>query len=214
MFSNCYALREVLVPEAVTTIASGTFEVCTSLQFVYIPKNVTSIGEAAFDRCPSLVSLVIPFIGSQRGNTGSKEANFGWIFGSTAFDNVDGSAVNPTTQYYTSSATFTVYIPQTLKNVYVTDETIVGYGAFSNCKYIERLLINHEYEFTTSSALETGHTEALVNQYTYIDYFEFEDSVYSIDWMKNDTWSFVATSFNAYFHVNTIPEEVKNRIKF
>ena len=53
-----------------------------------------------------------------------------------------------------------------------------------------------------------------LKKYSFIDYFEFEDSVYSLDWMKNDMWSFVATSFNAYFHVNTIPEEVKNRIKF
>ena len=53
-----------------------------------------------------------------------------------------------------------------------------------------------------------------LKKYSFIDYFEFEDSVYSLDWMKNDTWSFVATSFNSYFHVNTIPEEVKNRIKF
>ena len=53
-----------------------------------------------------------------------------------------------------------------------------------------------------------------LKKYSYIDYFEFEDSVYSLDWMKNDTWSFVATSFNAYFNVNTIPEEVRNRIKF
>ena len=51
-----------------------------------------------------------------------------------------------------------------------------------------------------------------IKKYTYIDYFEFEDSVYSIDWLKNDSWSFVATSFNAYFHVNTIPEEIKYRI--
>ena len=53
-----------------------------------------------------------------------------------------------------------------------------------------------------------------LKKYSYIDYCEFEDSVYSLDWMKNDTWSFVATSFNAFFHINTIPEEVKNRIKF
>ena len=56
--------------------------------------------------------------------------------------------------------------------------------------------------------------EKNLKKYSFIDYFEFEDSVYSLDWMKNDTWSFVAISFNAYFHVNTIPEEVKNRIKF
>ena len=60
----------------------------------------------------------------------------------------------------------------------------------------------------------SGLGEKNIKKYSFIDYFEFEDSVYSLDWMKNDTWSFVATSFNAYFHVNTIPEEVKNRIKF
>ena len=48
--------------------------------------------------------------------------------------------------------------------------------------------------------------------YSFIDYSEFEDSVYSVDWLKNDSWTFVAISFNAYFHVNSIPEEVKYKI--
>ena len=51
-----------------------------------------------------------------------------------------------------------------------------------------------------------------VKQYSFIDYFEFEDSVYDIDWLKNDSWLFVATSFNSYFHVNAIPEEIKYKI--
>ena len=51
-----------------------------------------------------------------------------------------------------------------------------------------------------------------VKQYTFIDYFEFEDSVYAIDWLKNDSWLFVATSFNSYFHVNAIPEDIKYKI--
>lgn len=51
-----------------------------------------------------------------------------------------------------------------------------------------------------------------INKYHYIDYCEFEDSVYSLDWLKNDSWTFVATSFNSYFHVNTIPEEIKYKI--
>ena len=60
--------------------------------------------------------------------------------------------------------------------------------------------------------ISTFATDKSIKKYSYIDYFEFEDSVYSIDWVKNDPWSFIATSFNSYFHVNTIPEEIKYKI--
>ena len=62
------------------------------------------------------------------------------------------------------------------------------------------------------STFEKYKGDKNIKKYSYIDYFEFEDSVYSIDWLKNDNWSFVATSFNAYFHVNSIPEEIKYKI--
>ena len=62
------------------------------------------------------------------------------------------------------------------------------------------------------STFEKYKGDKNMKKYSYIDYFEFEDSVYSIDWLKNDNWSFVATSFNAYFHVNSIPEEIKYKI--
>ena len=62
------------------------------------------------------------------------------------------------------------------------------------------------------STFEKYSSDKNIKKYSYIDYFEFEDSVYTIDWLKNDSWSFVATSFNAYFHVNTIPEEIKYKI--
>ena len=62
------------------------------------------------------------------------------------------------------------------------------------------------------SSFEKYDIDKNIKKYSYIDYFEFEDSVYSIDWLKNDSWTFVATSFNAYFHVNSIPEEIKYKI--
>ena len=107
-------------------------------------------------------------------------------------------------------------------------------GIYNNSHWIWELKYNKSYSnvmvTASSSSLVRGiifdkiegnedksrisGSDKNIKKYSYIDYFEFEDSVYSLDWMKNDTWSFVATSFNAYFHVNTIPEEVKNRIKF
>jgi WD40 repeat protein len=62
------------------------------------------------------------------------------------------------------------------------------------------------------SSFEKYSSDKNIKKYSFIDYFEFEDSVYSIDWLKNDSWTFVAISFNAYFHVNSIPEEVKYKI--
>ena len=107
-------------------------------------------------------------------------------------------------------------------------------GIYNNSHWIWELKYNKSYSnvmVTASSSslvrgiifdkIEGGEDKSRISsfdknlkKYSFIDYCEFEDSVYSLDWMKNDTWSFVATSFNAYFHVNTIPEEVKNRIKF
>ena len=63
------------------------------------------------------------------------------------------------------------------------------------------------------NSFEKYSSDKNIKKYSYIDYFEFEDSVYSIDWLKNDSSTFVATSFNAYFHVNSIPEEIKYKIR-
>ena len=60
--------------------------------------------------------------------------------------------------------------------------------------------------------LEKYSSDKNIKKYSYVDYFEFEDSVYTIDWLKNDSWTFVAASFNAYFHVNIIPDEIKYKI--
>jgi WD40 repeat protein len=62
------------------------------------------------------------------------------------------------------------------------------------------------------SSFEKYSSDKNIKKYSFIDYVEFEDSVYSLDWLKNDSWTFVAISFNAYFHVNSIPEEVKYKI--
>ena len=45
-----------------------------------------------------------------------------------------------------------------------------------------------------------------------IDYVEFDDSVYSLDWSINDPWTFAAVSFNSYLYINSIPEEIKYKI--
>lgn len=48
--------------------------------------------------------------------------------------------------------------------------------------------------------------------YTVVDYIEFEDSVYALDWSLNDPWTFAAVSYNANLHINTLPENLKYKI--
>lgn len=45
-----------------------------------------------------------------------------------------------------------------------------------------------------------------------VDYIEFEDSVYSIDWCYNDPWTFAAVSYNSNLLINSIPEDIKYKI--
>ncbi|MCQ2817163.1 MAG: hypothetical protein MJ252_07850 [archaeon] len=48
--------------------------------------------------------------------------------------------------------------------------------------------------------------------YFFIDYCEFEDSVYSVDWLYNENMTFAGISFNSFFHINTIPSDIQYKI--
>ena len=45
-----------------------------------------------------------------------------------------------------------------------------------------------------------------------LDYIEFDDSVYSIDWAANNTWAFAAISNGCFLHINEIPMSYTQKI--
>ena len=53
-------VRNVIIPDGVTSIGDRAFEDCNSLMSIVIPDSVTSIGDYAFYGCSSLTSIVIP----------------------------------------------------------------------------------------------------------------------------------------------------------
>ena len=59
-FEYCTSLTSITIPNCVTSIGNSAFEYCTSLTSVTIGNSVTSIGYYAFEYCTSLTSVTIP----------------------------------------------------------------------------------------------------------------------------------------------------------
>ena len=59
-FSGCSDLTSVTIPNSVTSIGNEAFYGCSGLTSVTIPNSVTSIGSFAFYRCSGLTSVTIP----------------------------------------------------------------------------------------------------------------------------------------------------------
>ena len=59
-FQGCRDLTSITIPNSVTSIGGSAFSFCTGLTSITIPNSVTSIGYAAFSGCSGLTSITIP----------------------------------------------------------------------------------------------------------------------------------------------------------
>ena len=60
LFLNGSEIKDLVIPNSVTSIGRCTFKGCSGLTSVTIPNNVTSIGNSAFQGCSGLTSVTIP----------------------------------------------------------------------------------------------------------------------------------------------------------
>ena len=60
VFYGCRGLTSITIPNSVTSIGSYAFSGCSGLISVTIPNSVTSIGSSAFSGCSGLTSVTIP----------------------------------------------------------------------------------------------------------------------------------------------------------
>lgn len=60
MFSGCYTLEKVELPESLKTIDAFAFSECNSLEEIDLPDNLETIGIQAFYCCYSLTEIVLP----------------------------------------------------------------------------------------------------------------------------------------------------------
>ena len=123
---SCMASGDLIIPNEingipVAEIDSNAFVNCTALSSIVLPESITSIRSGAFRGCSGLQKIQLPFIGSQRGTSGS--TFFGYIFGAS------------------SSSQNSSYVPTNLKEVVITDDTGIGSYAFSGCSDITSIII-------------------------------------------------------------------------
>lgn len=107
----------------------------------YNGKPVVEIKEGALGGCGYLEEVTLPFIGKS-ADAIEKEGLFGYIFG----NEMSEGAGAYTYQFYFKNgeevdAQFC--IPQNLNYVTINGGKVISSGAFSNCKYIQSIVINN-----------------------------------------------------------------------
>jgi predicted nucleic acid-binding Zn-ribbon protein len=159
VFDGCSNFTTLNIGGNVTRIPDGSFRNCTGLVTVVVPDNVKTIGSTAFGGCSSLVNLTLPFI----GNTVSATSNtgiFGYIFGTTSY-----TGSTQTQQYYSGNTYANYYIPSNLRNVTITNDPSIPYGAFSNCSMLTNISINESN--TDKGNLTIGSSVTSIEGYAF-----------------------------------------------
>ena len=59
-FYNMAKLKNIKIPDTVTSIGKGAFAFCSSLEAIDLPVGLTSIGESCFEACTSLKNIFVP----------------------------------------------------------------------------------------------------------------------------------------------------------
>lgn len=127
----CGVGGDVTIPSGVISIKGGAFCGCSGLTSVKVPNSVMNIGYGSFSCCSSLTNMVLPFVGSRRGNSGTSDSLFGYVFGQTSCEGTAAIKQRCTSSTYDIPSTY--YIPTSLQDVEITDESVIGYGAFYGC---------------------------------------------------------------------------------
>ena len=45
-----------------------------------------------------------------------------------------------------------------------------------------------------------------------VDYSDYEDSVYAVEWLASDNWDFATVTYNTIFQINSIPTDIKFKL--
>ena len=138
LFLNGEEIKDLVIPNSVTSIGTAAFHGCSSLTSVTIPNSVTSIGVSAFSGCTSLTSITIPnsvtSIGERAFSYCSSLTSIKVESGNTVYD----SRGNCNAIIETSTNTL---IAGCKKTIIPNSVTSIGQYAFSGCTGLASITI-------------------------------------------------------------------------
>ena len=134
-FFECTALKEIVIPASVKSIAQYAFLRCTSLEQLNLPNGLEQIRWGAFEGCSSLDNVVIP--------ASVTLMDYG-VFGNCDLDNI---TVDPDNKNYYSVDNCLIdtrknELIQGCYNSKIPDTvTAIGWNAFAGCKRLTSIVI-------------------------------------------------------------------------
>ena len=200
VFSGCNSLTSVSIPNSVTSIGKNSFQNCSGLTSVTIPSSVTSIGESAFQSCGSLASVTIPNSMTSIGNSAFSGCH------SLISVTLNSNTLVSTTR--TSSFSMESIFGNQVKTYIIGDDvTSIGSYAFYKCTYLTSVKIPNSVTSIGSSAFAccSGLTSVTIGSGVLSigsDAF-YNTSVKKVIWLTN-------TPPNGYTNVNGIKNYVAN----
>ena len=139
-YINDQEIKDLVIPNSVTSIGNSAFYGCSSLTSVTIPNSITSIGDQAFRGCSSLASMVV-----ESGNTtyDSRE-NCNAVIETATNTLIAGCQNTIIPNSVTSIGDYAFYYCSSLTSITIPNSvTSIGSNAFSGCSSLEIITIGN-----------------------------------------------------------------------
>ena len=139
-FQQCLSIRELSIPDSVTSIDYGAFALCRNLREAVLPAGITVISKELFDSCSNLRHVVIPNGVTEIGVKAFKYCSFPDI-------------TIPTTVRSIGEAAFSYC--QYLKSITIPDAvTAIEKDTFANCSGLSAVRLPNSLTHIGQNAFE------------------------------------------------------------